>query len=63
VLLAGHGRYDRKHYLDSPANIFLAFELELTAPLRDQFGIADPAPDAVRISSATAVNAETGAVG
>jgi hypothetical protein len=63
VLLAGHGRYDREHYLDSPANIFLAFELELTAPLRDQFGIGYPAPDAIRISSATAVNAETGAIG
>jgi len=63
VLDAGRLHYAREHYVDSPGSILLAFELELTAPLREEFGIAEPAPDAFRISSATAVNAETGALG
>jgi len=63
VLDASRPHYHREHYLDSPASIFLAFELELEASLREQFGIAEPAPDAFRISSGTAVNAETGAIG
>jgi hypothetical protein len=63
VLDAGRPHYRREHYLDAPASVLLAFELQLAGSLRKQFGIAEPAPGALTISSATVVNAETGAIG
>ncbi len=62
VLDSGEERYRRGRYADAAASLFLGFELELTAAVRQQFGIGPPEPGALSISSATAVNAETGRI-
>jgi hypothetical protein len=60
VLEPGEGRYDRERYVTAAASLFLAFELGLTAAVRQRFGIGPAEPGAFSISSSTAVNAETG---
>ncbi|HEX4584662.1 MAG TPA: hypothetical protein VH183_07520 [Burkholderiaceae bacterium] len=62
VLDPGHARYDRGHYAAAAASVFLAFEIELAAPVRERFGIGPAVPGAFSIGSATAVNAETGQI-
>lgn len=62
VLDLGQERYDRDRYVDAAASVFLAFEVELTAPIRAQFGIGPAEAGAFSISSNAAVNAETGQV-
>jgi hypothetical protein len=61
VLDPDQARYERSRYTGAPANVFLGFELELTAPARAAFGIGPAEPGAFAIGSTTAVNAETGA--
>ena len=63
VLDPGQDRYDRDRYEGAPASLFVAFELELTPAVCTNFGVGPPVPGARIISSATAVNAETGAIG
>jgi hypothetical protein len=60
VLDPGEERYLRQRYVAAAANVFVGFELELTAPVQREFGIGPAEPGAFAISSATAVNAETG---
>jgi len=62
VLDPGCSRYDREHYAQAPASLFLGFELELTVPVCERFGIGPAETGALAIGSATAVNAETGAI-
>jgi len=62
VLDPGEERYLRQRYVAAAANVFLGFELELTAAVREQFGIGAPEPGALSIGSGTAVNAETGRI-
>jgi hypothetical protein len=62
VLDPGEERYRRDRYAEAGASVFLGFELELTAAVRGQFGIGPAEPGALAISSATAVNAETGRI-
>jgi hypothetical protein len=62
VLDPGEERYRRDRYAEAAASVFLGFELELTAAVRQQFGIGPAEPGALSISSATAVNAETGRI-
>lgn len=63
VLDPGQSRYTRPRYADAPANLFLGFEMELGAAVREAFGITAPSEGAFAISSCTAVNAESGALG
>jgi hypothetical protein len=60
VLDPGQGRYQRERYVAADATVFLGFDVELTAAVRQRFGIGPPEPGAFSISSSTAVNAETG---
>ena len=53
-------RYDRERYAGAAASLFLAFEIELTGPVRERFGIGPAGPASFAVGSATAVNAETG---
>ena len=62
VLDPGEERYRRDRYAEAAASVFLGFELELTAAVRHEFGIGPPESGALAISSATAVNAETGRI-
>jgi hypothetical protein len=62
VLDPGCGRYDREHYVRAAASLFLGFELELTKEVCERFGVDPAEPGALAIGSATAVNAETGAI-
>jgi len=62
VLDPGEERYRRDRYATAAASVFLGFELELTDAVRQQFGVGPPESDALSISSATAVNAETGRI-
>jgi hypothetical protein len=62
VLDPGRGRYERDRYEQAPASLFLGFEIELTAPVCERFGIGPAEPEALAIGSATAVNAETGGI-
>jgi len=61
VLDPDQARYDRGRYAGAAANVFLGFEVGLTAPACAAFGIGPAEPGAFAIGSATAVNAETGA--
>ena len=63
VLDPGQARYERDRYLDAPASLLLAFELDLLPAVRRQFGIGDAVAGCRAVSSATPVNAETGAIG
>jgi hypothetical protein len=63
VLDAGHAQYRRELYELAPASLYLAFELELQPPLRESFGIDEALAGLPAITSATPVNAETGALG
>ena len=62
VLDPGEERYRRERYPEAAASVFLGFELELTAAVRQQFGVGPAEPGALSISSATVVNAETGRI-
>ncbi len=54
--------YRREHYEGAPASVFAGFELELSDPVRQCFGIGPAEPGSFSIGSATAVNAETGQI-
>lgn len=60
VLDPGEAHYDRGRYDGAAASVFVGFELDLTGPAREAFGIGAAEPGAFAIGSATAVNAETG---
>jgi hypothetical protein len=62
VLDSGESCYDRERYAGAPANVFLGFEVELSDPVRELFGIGPAEPGAFAIGSGTAVNAETGVI-
>jgi hypothetical protein len=62
VLDPGEERYRRESYAEAAATVFLGFEIELTTAVRQHFGIGPAEPGALSISSATAVNAETGQI-
>jgi len=62
VLDSDQGRYERERYVAAAANVFLAFELELSPSVRERFRIGPAEPGALSISSSTAVNAETGEI-
>ena len=62
VLDPGQLRYDRERYVAAAATVFLGFELELAAEVRERFGIGPARPGALSIGSATPVNAETGQI-
>jgi hypothetical protein len=62
VLDPGQALYRREHYADAPASVFAGFELELSEPVRNRFGIGPVEPGAFSIGSATAVDAETGRI-
>ena len=62
VLDAGMDHYERRHYDRSPVSLFLGFELELDACVRQAFGIGLPRTGAPLLASSVAVNAETGAL-
>ena len=62
VLDPGQPLYRRERYEGAPASVFAGFELELSDPVRQCFGIGPAEPGAFLIGSATAVNAETGQI-
>jgi hypothetical protein len=62
VLDPGHTRYDRDRYTAAAASVFVGFEVELAARVREWFGIGPAEPGAFSIGSGTAVNAETGQI-
>lgn len=62
VLDPGAVRYRRSDYEGAPPNVFLGFELELTATVRSAFGIGAPVGAATVLSSSVAVDAENGAL-
>ena len=61
VLDTGQNCYERDRYLNAVPSIFVGFELTLDEPIREHFGIVgQPAQHAAVLSSAVAINAETG---
>jgi hypothetical protein len=63
VLAPGDAQYAREHYADAAPSVFIAFEIELTAPVRAALGIVPPPAGAPVLSSRIPVHAQTGAVG
>ena len=63
VLDPGQHRYVRERYLDAEPSAFVGFELELDAAVGRDFLIGTPPEHGLRLSSRSAVNAESGAVG
>jgi hypothetical protein len=63
VLDPGAQRYERARYEDSPASVFIGFELELDQATRATFGIGTAPAGGPVLASNVAVNAETGALG
>lgn len=63
VLDPAAAQYRRADYEQSPPNLFLGFEVRLTAAIRQAFGVTGPSSEARwALSSREPVNAETGAV-
>lgn len=62
VLDPGQARYAREHFERAPVSLFLGFEIDLDAAARVAFGIGAPPAGGAILSSAVAVNAETGAL-
>jgi hypothetical protein len=62
VLEPDQARYCRESYVGAAPSVFLAFELALEPAVRRNFEVLDPEAGARVISSATPVNAETGAL-
>lgn len=60
VLDAGATAYRREDYVGGQANLFLGFEVELSAATRDLFGIGPALGGRVALSSRVAINPETG---
>jgi hypothetical protein len=62
VLDPGHARYSREFYDGAPPSVFVGFEIELDAAARAAFDIGDPPDSGLALSSATPINAESGAL-
>jgi hypothetical protein len=62
VLDPAADRYTRERYADTPASLFIGFELQLDERVMSTFGIRPALPDAPVLASSVAINAETGAL-
>jgi hypothetical protein len=62
VLDPGASTYARERYEGAPVSVFVGFELELSASVREAFGVGAAALGAPPLSSQVPVNPETGAI-